>query len=624
MAIKLNSNFDYRGSNPNFERDVVETFEELKNLSGYPDGHLVYCKETKLHYKYNEELESGETGKFEEFKTGGIEIVNSVEELDPDAEQGSLASVAVNTMGEVSFSELYQATSDDEFNVGTGVINTTNLSRVNSISINSSYDTSAEIHDFYIYLLSKDYNGQERVGQAVVLFPGVSITVNLSTQEQNQLELFTPNEDGTITVNEENLAIINNLLSSTEFFYGLVLDDSGLVDPSYADVYYKCISGVQKTDLYIKDVEGWVLYKDTISFPQIEIVDDLNTGGNDKALSAEMGKVLAENVGVIVDSEEELPSTSLIGARASVNVNRITGEKEVNVDKIHEENTFLHRVVLRSSILYTPAVAGFTLELEAEDGTRIKILISAPYKYDSSRWGALVWGFSDNMPNSNSDRSQTICEYAALSAPTSYAVLDPNTEALSKLNNELSSRNYRIISGYSVGSYGVAVPNVFLMTYVAEVQKAAKIYVRNEAGWEQYSELVDNSVTTNKVADSAITVEKISDSSVTLEKLSTDVQDKFTAIESQLTSKSTSIDFGMNEDTTTLAIMDPSVITKIKTMNVSNLYISYGDVVKQEIDLSLSEQNIDLGDADFIVINITRTTAEIDAALGLTFINKTV
>lgn len=241
MAIKLNSNFDYRGSNPNFERDVVETFEELKNLSGYPDGHLVYCKETKLHYKYNEELESEETGKFEEFKTGGgIEIVSSVEELDPDAEQGSLASVVEN-----------------------GVV---------------------------------------------------------------------------------------------------------------------------------------------------------------------------------------------------------------------------------------------------------------------------------------------------------------------------------------------------------------KLFVKNETGWEQYSELVDQSVITEKVADSAITVEK----------LSTDVQDKFTAIESQLTSKSTSIDFGANEDTTTLAIMDPSVITKIKTMNVSNLYISYGDVIKQEIDLSLNEQNIDLGEADFIVINITRTTDEIDAALGLTFINKTV
>jgi hypothetical protein len=51
-----------------------------------------------------------------------------------------LASVAVNTIGGVPFSELHQPTSDE---IKPGLLtleayNTTNLSRVNGISINSS------------------------------------------------------------------------------------------------------------------------------------------------------------------------------------------------------------------------------------------------------------------------------------------------------------------------------------------------------------------------------------------------------------------------------------------------------------------------------------------------------
>ena len=228
-----------------------------------------------------------------------IKIVDSVNKLDRNAPQGSLASVVVNKIDEVKFSELYQPTSY-EVNLETEVIDTTNLSSVSKISINSSYDTFAEIQQFYVILLSKDFDGHDMVGQAVhfgILLQeqqciGMAMTLSLSTQEENTFELFNSNEDGTITVNEENLSTINNFLSSTEFVYAGVLnmDNGEFIDPSYADVFYKAIIDIQKTELYIKDVKRWK------KFSQVEIVDNLEDDCKDKALSANMGKVLNEMI----------------------------------------------------------------------------------------------------------------------------------------------------------------------------------------------------------------------------------------------------------------------------------------------------------------------------------------
>lgn len=209
---------------------------------------------TDVGWFYRGALKYFSNGKWMDVSGGNI--VDSVDKLNPNAKQGSLASVAVNTIGEVLFSELYQPT-DEDVNLETRVIDTTNLSSVSGISVNSSYDTSVEPQDFTIYLFSKDFDMQGGVGQIIGLGAGMAITQN--AQGQNEFELFILNEDGTITVNEENLTIINNLLSSTEFVYGGVtsMESGEFIDPSYADVFYKGIGGKQKTELYIKDVEEW-------------------------------------------------------------------------------------------------------------------------------------------------------------------------------------------------------------------------------------------------------------------------------------------------------------------------------------------------------------------------------
>lgn len=85
-------------------------------------------------------------------------------------------------------------------------------------------------------------------------------------------------------------------------------------------------------------------------------------------------------------------------------------------------------------------------------------------------------------------------------------------------------------------------------------------------------------------------------------------------------SKMCTIDFGQEEDTVSVAIMNANTkIVKVKTQNVAELRITYGTTMQQAVDLSAEVLNIDLGTADFMVIKITRTSEEQGALVGFTF-----
>ena len=256
---------------------------------------------------------------------GGITIVDSVDELNPDDPQGSLTNVIVDTIVDVNFSKLYQPTPDEVKITGTGVIvDTTNLSRVNGISINSSYDTTAEIPNFTIYLFSKDVDMQGGVGQMIGLTAGMVVTMNLATQEPQVLELFIPNEDGTITVNEENLAIINNLLSSTEFVYCGVRDEGSgefLYHHPYIDMFYKTTSNIQKTYLYIKDYSGW---RNVNEVAITDSVNKLDKNSPQGSLSVVAENYTLEKVCSVVD-------VYATNGRADYNINSV-GIKNLNIE----------------------------------------------------------------------------------------------------------------------------------------------------------------------------------------------------------------------------------------------------------------------------------------------------
>ena len=56
MSIQINNNFDYKGNQPNFERDRFETLELMRSADerSLDNGHISYCEETGKHYVFNE------------------------------------------------------------------------------------------------------------------------------------------------------------------------------------------------------------------------------------------------------------------------------------------------------------------------------------------------------------------------------------------------------------------------------------------------------------------------------------------------------------------------------------------------------------------------------------------
>lgn len=73
MATGLIDNFDLLMGLPNFQRDVVETYEELISVERegeYAQGHIVYCKGKDSYYSYTN-VYTKEMGFFKQLSLGG-------------------------------------------------------------------------------------------------------------------------------------------------------------------------------------------------------------------------------------------------------------------------------------------------------------------------------------------------------------------------------------------------------------------------------------------------------------------------------------------------------------------------------------------------------------------------
>ena len=98
--------------------------------------------------------------------------------------------------------------------------------------------------------------------------------------------------------------------------------------------------------------------------------------------------------------------------------------------------------------------------------------------------------------------------------------------------------------------------------------------------------------------------------------ISKDVQSAIEEVNAKIDMyKEATIDFGTGEDTVTMAIMESgTTVTKVKMRNVKTLYLSYGNVTKAEY----TGGEVSLGNADFLVMTIIRTSSDMDAVVGLT------
>lgn len=525
-----------------------------------------------------------------------IKIVDSVNKLNKNAPQGSLASVAVNTVGEVSFSKLHQPTSD-EVNMGIGAVDTTKLSRVSEISINSSYDTSVEPMPFEGYLFSKDIDVQGGVGQAVMLAVGMAATMNFATQEQQELELFTPYEDGTITVNEENLVILNSLLSSTEFVYGgfVNMTNGEPLDPSYADMFYKAIGSISKTDSYIKYVYGWEEFKTGSA-----VVNNLKDGGFNKALSAEMGKVLNTSM-------EELKNDTKF-----LKESRIIVEDKSQLSDYDGPQGTLASVTstLKTKLISVPTTVGSQLQnlVLVDLNYNIGTLPVQGFNYYLQRYPlgiehypiAIKGVFGANWLNLYYSTHPS-------SQGSLLATLNVNTgkftyiseEIYNSINSVLSSKEYRVQNNMGDSNLISYVQQILKTSVSAPDDSKSKLYIKDKEGWS----LCSPTKTSELTNDSAFITEG------RVEELIEEVNTKIDMY------KEATIDFGTGEDTVTMAIMESgTTLTKVKMKNVKTLYLSYGDVTKEEY----AGGEVSLGNADFLVMTIVRTASDVDAVVGLT------
>jgi hypothetical protein len=149
-----------------------------------------------------------------------------------------------------------------------------------------------------------------------------------------------------------------------------------------------------------------------------------------------------------------------------------------------------------------------------------------------------------------------------------------------------------------------AYPSDFLDEgHISYCKQDRKHYTWTGTEWKEFkSEVVDNLTTdSSDTALSAAMGKKLNDS-----------------IEQLKEYREVSIDFGKNEESITIAIMQPSIISEVKKVNVQKLSLSYGGKVQQEYESG----EVDLGDSDYLVLDIKRITEIETAVVGLTLKGK--
>ena len=145
-----------------------------------------------------------------------------------------------------------------------------------------------------------------------------------------------------------------------------------------------------------------------------------------------------------------------------------------------------------------------------------------------------------------------------------------------------------------------AYPSDFLDEgHISYCKQDRKHYTWTGTEWKEFKpEVVDNLATdSSDTALSAAMGKKLNDSINQLKEY-----------------REVSIDFGKNEESITIAIMQPSIISSVKLVNVSKLLLSYDGKVQQEY----TSGEVDLGNSDYLVLEITRGIDATTAVVGLT------
>lgn len=227
------------------------------------DGSISFAK---LNANVTEEIKTQIGGS-----GGGIQIVESVDALDPNAAVGSIASVITpSSVEEVNISELPQADTSI-IDQTTGFINAGNCPQVSDLQIIvptgaiSAPTTLSDMSDMlYFVSESLDVNGMS-VGKALALMllqqdgqlsALAGMYMDVETMTQLELVLFSI-EDGVVTANQEAIDQITELSNGLHYIGNLDRIMGGDLIPDEVltvyDMVVKAISGKPAlADIYVK------------------------------------------------------------------------------------------------------------------------------------------------------------------------------------------------------------------------------------------------------------------------------------------------------------------------------------------------------------------------------------
>lgn len=267
---------------------------------------------------YQEWLDLGNEGTEEDFleslKGKGADIVSSVDDLDPNAPQGSLAVVASSEEVTVKVS------------VRDSYIGNENPRIITELNVHEPTGEVVEIEGIAQLFIPKGYTPEQALseGRVIALYttPDVLVCELVNGGDGDHVELWRTD----VGVDKDKVEIVNDLIDTFGgvFYVGNADPESGAffepteqsINSLDAFLAYDEVQTINETTLYIKEAEGWEEFKNGS-----EVVNNLEEGGADKALSAEMGKLLNEKIANIVAGN----TTEPIKFKGYVNVDNKNG-----------------------------------------------------------------------------------------------------------------------------------------------------------------------------------------------------------------------------------------------------------------------------------------------------------
>lgn len=212
---------------------------------------------------------------------GGIEIVDSVDKLDPNAELGSMASVVTpGSIQEISFRNLYQADASI-LDLNTYTLNTEDCSLVGSLSItppSAPIDSSSDV--ILVFSTANMSLMSPIAGDIMVQLQFVpnadntkliglgGMMIDAATQNPTNYTLFLINDDGSVTVNQDQIDALNDVFADKELYYlgtfMYALEGASAPSDFYdvVDTSIQAASGIPSiTNIYVKGDKWKQLYK---------------------------------------------------------------------------------------------------------------------------------------------------------------------------------------------------------------------------------------------------------------------------------------------------------------------------------------------------------------------------